>query len=111
MSLQHLEIRQYSCGVVPNTEQIILRLNCSTYFPTVPKIRPGVWYSNKTKKYPMFECMEDFISAVEQAVWQNPKTRESSATWKNRFIKSYENFYGERLNIPRWYDIADKYLK
>ncbi len=33
----HLEIRQYSCGVVPNTEQIILRLNCSTYFPTVPK--------------------------------------------------------------------------
>ena len=34
----HLEIRQYSCGVVPNTEQIILRLNCSIYFPTVPKL-------------------------------------------------------------------------
>ena len=35
-----LEIRQYSCGVVPNTEQIILRLNCSIYFPTVPKLMP-----------------------------------------------------------------------
>ncbi len=35
-ALQHLEIRQYSCGVVPNTEQIILRLNCSTYFQTAP---------------------------------------------------------------------------
>lgn len=86
-------------------------LNLQVKAGVVHKIRPGVWYSNKTKKYPMFECMEDFISAVEQAVWQNPKTRESSATWKNRFIKSYENFYGERLNIPRWYDIADKYLK
>ena len=27
---------------MPNTEQIILRLNCSTYFPTVPKCAPFV---------------------------------------------------------------------
>ena len=36
-SLHYLEIRQYSCGSVPSTEQIILRLNCTTYFATVPK--------------------------------------------------------------------------
>ena len=36
VSLQYLEIRQYSCGIAPNTEQIILRLNCTTYSYTVP---------------------------------------------------------------------------
>ena len=29
VSLQYLEIRRYSCGIAPNTEQIILRLNCT----------------------------------------------------------------------------------
>lgn len=75
----------------------------------VHKIRPGVWYSTQRVKFPMFNCLEDFISAIEQTVWQNPKTRDSSATWKNRFLDSYQNFYGVRLNIPRWDDIAGTY--
>lgn len=75
----------------------------------VHKIRPGVWYSTQQVKFPMFTCLEDFVSAIEQAVWQNPKTRETSATWKRRFLDSYQNYYGVRLNIPRWDDIADRY--
>lgn len=75
----------------------------------VHKIRPGVWYSTQRVKHPMFTCLEDFVSAIEQTVWQNPKTRETSGTWKRRFLESYENYYGIRLNIPRWDDIAEQY--
>lgn len=75
----------------------------------VHKIRPGVWYSTQRVLYPMFTCLEDFISAVEQTVWQNPKTRETSGTWKGRFLASYYEYYGVKLDVPRWDDIASKY--
>lgn len=73
----------------------------------VHKIRPGVWYTERGRI--MFETKEDFISAIEQTVWQNPKTREESGMWKQRFLKYYEEFYGKKLNIPRWDDIKEKY--
>ena len=57
----------------------------------------------------IFRNIEDFLSAVEQTVWQNPDTRTNSANWKRQFLASYEDFYGVRLNIPRWDDIADTY--
>ena len=34
----------------------------------VHKIRPGVWYSSRQNNYPMFRCLEDFVSAIEQTV-------------------------------------------
>lgn len=67
----------------------------------VHKIRPG--------NIPMFKCIEDFIAAIEEAVYQNPKTHESAATWKKNFIDSYRKFYGVKLDIPRWQEIAPKY--
>ncbi len=75
----------------------------------VHKIRPGVWYSDRPGNIPMFKCMEDFIAAIEETVYQNPKTHESAANWKKSFIDSYRKFYGVQLNIPRWQDIASKY--
>lgn len=75
----------------------------------VHKIRPGVWYSNKTSNFPMFSCLEHFVSAIEETVYQNPKTREISSTWKRTFLQSYESFYGVKLNIPRWYEIEQIY--
>lgn len=77
----------------------------------VHKIRPGVWYSSRQNNYPMFKSLEDFVSAIEQTVWQNPETRKSSATWKSRFLDSYEKYYGIRLAVPRWDDIEMKYNK
>ena len=73
------------------------------------KIRPGVWYSDRPGNIPMFKSMEDFIAAIEEAVYQNPKTHESAATWKKNFIESYRKFYGVKLDIPRWQEIASKY--
>lgn len=73
----------------------------------VHKIRPGVWYTERGRI--MFESLEDFISAVDQTVWQNPATRKDSGTWLTRFLKYYELFYKEKISIPRWDDIKDKY--
>ena len=77
----------------------------------VHKIRPGVWYSTKKGNIPMFVCLEDFISAIEETVYQNPKTHDSAATWKKKFVSSYERYYGKKLTIPRWSDIEYKYQK
>ena len=84
-------------------------LNLQVKNNVVHKIRPGVWYSTKPRDFVMFRTMEDFLSAVEQTVWQNPDTRQNSASWKRQFVNSFETFYGVRLNIPRWDDIADTY--
>ena len=77
----------------------------------VHKIRPGVWYSNKKGNIPMFKCLEDFISAIEETVYQNPKTHNDAAVWKKKFIASYKKYYGKKLIIPRWGDIEHKYQK
>lgn len=75
----------------------------------VHKIRPGVWYSNKAGNIPMFRCLEDFVSAIEETVYQNPKTHHDAATWKRNFLQAYEKHYGVKIKIPRWSDIEDTY--
>lgn len=84
-------------------------LNLQIKQNVVHKIRPGVWYSTKQGNMPMFRSLEHFISAVEQTVYQNPRTREISGTWLNNFLTAYQRFYGVRLNIPRWTDIVGEY--
>ena len=84
-------------------------INLQVKLGVVHKIRPGVWYSDRPGNIPMFKSMEDFIAAIEEAVYQNPKTHESAATWKKNFIDSYRKFYGVKLDIPRWQEIASKY--
>lgn len=75
----------------------------------VHKIRPGVWYSKQEGNIPMFQSLEDFIAAIEETVYQNPKTHETAASWKRNFLSNYEKYYNVKLDIPRWTDIADKY--
>lgn len=38
----------------------------------VHKIRPGIWYAEDTARtdYTVFESLEDFISAIEEAVFK-----------------------------------------
>lgn len=83
-------------------------INLQVKANVVHKIRPGVWYS-ANNNMPMFQSMTDFISAIEETVWQNPKTREQSSKWKQKFLDSYESYYGVKLKIPRWDEIKDKY--
>lgn len=81
-------------------------LNLQIKQDVVHKIRPGVWYSKKSK---MFESLEDFISAVEETVYQNPKTHNEASKWKNNFLENYQKFYNKTIEIPRWSDIKQKY--
>ena len=74
-------------------------------------IRPTVWYSERADFSP-FESLEDFLAALEETIYQYPDTRTTIALhWKEKLVKSYENHYGRRMNIPRWYDIKHKYVK
>lgn len=76
----------------------------------VHKIRPGVWYSTKNGNIPMFRSMVDFISAIEETVYKNPKTHNSASSWKDRFLASYQKHYGVTLQIPRWDEIKGRYM-
>ena len=75
----------------------------------VHKIRPAVWYSTSRVDFRVFENLEDFISAIDQTIYQNPDTRDRAGQWLNRFVENYEKHYGKRLLIPRWMEISDKY--
>lgn len=85
-------------------------LNLQVKNDVVHKIRPGVWYSTRNQKFPIFRRLEDFVSAIEQTVYQNPDTRGSSALWEVNFLRSYRDFYGHEIEIPRWQDIANSYV-
>lgn len=71
-------------------------------------IRPAIWYSERTD-FPTFECLEDFLSALEEVIYTYPDTHSKGATWKKELIESYKQHYGQELNIPRWMDIREKY--
>ena len=75
----------------------------------IPKeVRPCMWYAAKQDSK-VFECVEDFLSAFEETVYQNPETRSTASQWKNKFLRSYRNYYGNNIKIPRWDDIRQKY--
>ena len=60
----------------------------------IHKIRPGVWYSERATDYAIFDCLEDFISAIEETTFKEPKLRTSVAsTWLTVFQKKYKDWY------------------
>lgn len=76
----------------------------------IVNIRPATWYSEHADFKP-FECLEDFLSAMEETIYQYPDTRVTIAlNWKKNLERSYERHYGRQLSIPRWGDISDKYV-
>ena len=85
-------------------------LNLQIKANVVHKIRPGKFYGEGRRgSHPMFRSMEDFLSAVEATVYQNPKTHDTAGRWKRNFLRSYEMYYGQKIKIPRWDDIEDTY--
>lgn len=75
----------------------------------INKIRPCTWYTTKTTKYPNFESLEHYLYAIEETMYRYPDTRDQAVGWKEKMEKSYKNFYGKNINIPRWMDIENKY--
>lgn len=77
---------------------------------TIVNIRPAVWYSEKSD-YPVFESLEDFLSAVEETIYTYHDTHHLADNWSKEVCKHYEAFYHTKLIIPRWMDIKEKYIK
>ena len=76
----------------------------------IHKIRPATWYSTKPTKYPTFQSLEDFISALEETVLLYADTRQlGNSGWKNKVVSAYKKHYGKTLKVPRWMDIEDQY--
>ncbi len=77
----------------------------------IVNIRPSTWYSESTD-FPSFDCLEDFIAALEETIYKYHDTRSTIAEhWSERLCKSYKQHYGKDLVIPRWNDIKGKYYK
>ena len=72
-------------------------------------IRPASWYAAQPE-FPTFECLEDFLAAIEQTLYDYSQTRSTLAEgWANKLCKAYEIHYGKKLTLPRWFDIKEKY--
>ena len=76
----------------------------------VNEIRPCTWYTYRTKTK-VFECLEDFLSAFEETLYENPETHDYAVQWRKKFKKSYTEYYGKDIKIPKWEDIRLKYRK
>ncbi|MBR2209183.1 MAG: NgoBV family restriction endonuclease [Synergistaceae bacterium] len=83
-------------------------LTIKTYNEMPVEIRPCTWYATKTKTK-VFESLEDFLSALEAPIFQNPGTHAKASRWRNRFLKSYQKHYGHEIKIPKWEEIKHKY--
>ncbi len=76
----------------------------------IHKIRPAVWYSEGVVDYSCFTSLEDFISAIDDTVYREPRLRDTIATkWLSKFQRNYKARYGKELDVPRWPLIKDNY--
>lgn len=76
----------------------------------IHNIRPTTWYS-KRSDYKAFECVEDFLAALEETIYQYHDTRSTIAeTWSKRLCANYKKHYSKDLILPRWNDIKHKYI-
>lgn len=90
------------------SERWSIKVQCKS--GVINNLRPAVWYSDKTD-YPTFDCLEDFLAALEQTVYRYKGTNHLAETWLDNVKASYKRFYGVELDVPRWNDIKHKYIK
>lgn len=74
----------------------------------IHKIRPAKWFGNRSR-FPLFESLEHYLSAIEETLFSYPDTHELSKGWRKKVMDSYNRFYGKSISIPRWEELADIY--
>lgn len=75
----------------------------------ITNIRPATWYSERTD-YPTFECLEDFLAALEQTIYRYHDTNSLADNWSEKLCASYKRYYHKDLILPRWMDVKHKYI-
>lgn len=76
----------------------------------ITNLRPATWYSENTD-YPVFKSLEHFLAALEQTIYKYRATNYLAENWKDKVVKSYKDYYGVELDIPRWNDIKKEYME
>lgn len=61
-------------------------------------LRPGVWYSERTKFKP-FGSKEEFLSALNETRYQYPQTHHLNAHWLKAVLKNYQMHNGLVLKV------------
>ncbi len=83
-------------------------LNVQYKNKVIHKIRPAKWFGTKSR-FPMFQSLEHYLSAIEETLFGYPDTHELSIGWRKRLSDSYRNFYGSPISIPRWEELDEIY--
>ena len=91
------------------SKKTIWPINLQIKKGVVHKIRPAKWYVQQNR-FKTFENLEDFLSAIEETVYQNTDTRVDGPSWKQNMTTNYRNYYNKELIIPRWDEIVNKYV-
>lgn len=74
----------------------------------IHKIRPAKWYGTKSR-FPMFQSLEHYLSAIEETLFSYPDTHNLSVGWRKKVTEAYMAFYGKPINIPRWEELDATY--
>jgi hypothetical protein len=61
-------------------------------------IRPGIWYSERSKFKP-FNSLEEFLSALNETRYQYPQTRHTNGHWLQNVLKNYDEHTGTKLQV------------
>lgn len=83
-------------------------LNVQYKNKVINKIRPAKWFGAKSR-YPMFQSLEHYLSAIEETLFGYPDTHNVSVGWRKKVIDAYRDFYGVTLSIPRWEELEEIY--
>ncbi|MDE6283614.1 MAG: NgoBV family restriction endonuclease [Muribaculaceae bacterium] len=83
-------------------------LNVQYKNKVIHKIRPAKWYG-KQSRFPMFQSMEHYLSAIEETLFSYHDTHALSVGWRKKVVKAYKEFCGKTITIPRWEDLDEFY--
>lgn len=83
-------------------------LNVQYKNKVINKIRPAKWFG-KQSRFPIFQSLEHYLSAIEETLFGYPDTHAFSVGWRKKVVDAFRKFYGETITIPRWEEIDEYY--
>lgn len=83
-------------------------LNVQYKNKVIHKIRPAKWYG-KQSRFPIFQSMEHYLSAIEETLFSYHDTHALSVGWRKKVVEAYKDFFGKTITIPRWEELDEFY--
>lgn len=83
-------------------------LNVQYKNKVIHKIRPAKWFG-KQSRFPMFQSLEHYLSAIEETLFSYHDTHSLSVGWRKKVVDVYKKFYGKTIIIPRWEELDEYY--